>query len=120
MPISNPTTNNSANPGQSLISIPFSYGDASPKPISTIAAGKTIFTATIVIQTPFNGTGAALTLGDGGMGDRLMGVNQNDPTYAAEYETNPGYTYSAETQILLTIAPGAGCTQGNGYVLLEV
>lgn len=102
------------------VKIPFAFGDATPKPVYLAQAGQTIFTATIVLQVPFNGIGAALQLGDGGMGDRLMHSDQNDPSYAAEYEANPGYTYAAETEILLAITPGEGCTQGSGYILLEV
>lgn len=100
--------------------VPFAYGDATPKLIATIEAGQTVFTVQIVIQVPFNGIGAALALGDDDQGDRLMAVGQNDPLLAAEYETNPAHSYSIETDVLLTIVPGEGCTQGNGYVLLEV
>jgi hypothetical protein len=107
--------------GQSgLVRVPFSYGDASPKPIAVLPANSTVFTATIVLQVPFNGVGAALTLGDAGVGDRLIAANQNDPAQEAEFEVNPGFTYSTATQILLTINPGAGATSGAGYVLLEV
>jgi hypothetical protein len=102
------------------VKVPFAFGNASPKPVYLAQPNQTIFTATIVIQTPFNGSGAALQLGDAGMPDRLITASQTDPTFAAEYETNPGYTYTSETQITLTITPGEGCTQGSGYVLLEV
>lgn len=117
---SNPHPQYSLSSNSALIKIPFSYGDASPKVICAIAAGTTIFTAQVVIATPFNGIGSALTLGDAASGDRLVSASQNDPTYRAEYETNPGYTYSSETEILLSITPGEGCTQGAGYILLEV
>ncbi len=103
-----------------VINVPFSYGDASPKPIALLPANTTIFTATIVITASFNGVGAALTLGDADVGDRLISASDNAPSQEAEYETNPGFTYSTATQILLTINPGAGATSGAGYVLLEV
>lgn len=103
-----------------LIKVDFSFGDASPAVITTLPAGTTILTTAIVVQTPFNGLGAALQLGDTRQSDRLLSVTQNNPSYAAEYEANPGYTYSSATPILLTITPGAGCTQGAGFVLLEV
>ncbi len=106
--------------GGGAIKIPFAYGDASPATLSTVPAGTTIFTAIIVMQVPFNGVGSALRLGDPAQSDRLFPAAQNDPTRSAEYETNPGYTYLAATPILLTITPGAGCTQGAGFILLEV
>ncbi|MBD3882173.1 hypothetical protein IFO70_10420 [Phormidium tenue FACHB-886] len=107
-------------PSQGSMKIPFSFGDATPKTIYTIKAGKTVFTVQIVIQIPFNGAGAALSLGDAEDSDRLVRTEQVDPTFVAEYETNPAYTYDTATPIALTIVPGEGCTQGSGYVLLEV
>lgn len=102
------------------ITTPFSFGDASPKPIAILSPDQTVFTAAIVIQEAFDGVGASLALGDTGLPDRLIQASQIDPSIVAEHETNPGYAYSTATQILLTITPGEGCTQGSGYVLLEV
>lgn len=115
MPISNPIS-----PVQNAIVVPFSWGDASPKPIATVPAGGTIFTAQIVILVSFNGDGAALELGEAGQPDRLIAANQNDPKLAAEYETNPGLLFFSSTDLYLTITPGSGCTQGNGFILIEV
>jgi len=115
MPISNPIS-----PVQNAIVMPFSWGDASPKPIATVAAGATIFTAQIVIIVPFNGVDCALQLGTLEDPDRLIAANQNDPTFAAEYETNPGLLFFGSTDLYLTITPGSGCTQGNGFILIEV
>lgn len=100
--------------------LPFSFGDASPKPIAVINAGQTVFTVQIVLQVPFNGIGSALCLGDAQLSDRLIRADQNDPYTIAEYETNPGYTYLTDTPIALTITAGEGCTQGSGYLLFEV
>lgn len=100
--------------------IAFSWGDATPKPILTVSAGKTVFTAQIVITVPFNGVGAALRLGDAGDLGRLMSSSAIAPSIAAEWETNPGYTYSVDTQILLEITPGTGASQGSGFVILEI
>ncbi len=106
--------------GGAATKIAFAYGDASPSPVATIAADTTIFTVLLSVQTPFNGVGATLQLGDATSSDRLLAANQCDLTQAAEYESNPGYTYSSSTALLLTINPGAGCTRGAGYILLEV
>jgi len=100
--------------------IPFAFGDASPKPIASVLAGKAIFTVQLIITTPFNGTGAALMIGDAAQPDRLMASSRNSPAFVAEYETNPGWVATQDTQILLTITPGAGCTQGSGFILLEI
>lgn len=110
-------------PGQSsgaVAKIAFAYGDASPNPVIELAAGTTVFAVLIAIQTPFNGVGASLQLGDAAQSDRLLAASQCDPSQRAEYESSPGYTYTSPTEILLTINPGAGCTQGAGYLFLEV
>ena len=111
-----PTDTDTAN----IITVPFSFGDASPKAIALLPINSTVFTATIVIQVPFNGVGSALRLGDVYVTDRLISTAQVDPFEVAEYETNPGHSYTTETQINLTITPGSGCTQGSGFVLIEV
>jgi|GEM_PF-5644730 len=98
--------------------IAFAFGDASPKPIALIPVGKAIFTVQLIITTPFNGTGAALMIGDAAQSDRLMASSRNSPVFVAEYETNPGWVATQDTEILLTITPGAGCTQGSGFILL--
>ncbi|HEY9643322.1 MAG TPA: hypothetical protein V6C57_22730 [Coleofasciculaceae cyanobacterium] len=105
--------------GSGALKVAFAFGDASPAQIALLAAGSTVFTAQIVIQIPLNGIGARLQLGDAQMSDRLISASQVDAGFAAEYETNPGQTYPDATEILLTITPGEGCTQGAGYILLE-
>jgi hypothetical protein len=107
-------------PSSSITKIPFAFGDASPKPIASISAGGAIFTVQLIITTPFNGVGAALAIGDATQPDRLMASSRNSPVVVAEYETNPGWVATQDTQILLTITPGAGCTQGSGFILLEI
>jgi len=100
------------------IKVAFAYGDASPAVIATFT-GLVLATA-IVITVPFDGVGASLQVGDAAVSDRLLLTAQVDPTTVATYEADRPYTYSSETQILLTINPGSGATQGAGYVVLEV
>lgn len=100
--------------------VAFAYGDASPSKLFTIPAGKTVFTCIVVIQQAFNGTGATLKVGDSNQDDRLMSTDKNDPSIVAEFESNPGYTYSTPTELILTINPGSGATTGSGYVLIEI
>lgn len=99
----------------------FSYGDASPDSISTpVPANKLVRSCRIVIETPFNGVGAALKVGDSGNLSRLMGITDNDPATAATYETSPQTLFGGPTQCLITITPGSGATQGTGQVILEI
>lgn len=95
----------------------FAFGDASPKLVFTVSAATTILQVNFVITTPFNGTGAALSVGTAGSPQLLLSTAQVDPYYAAEYETNPNVNVSSS--VLLTITPGAGCTQGAGWIVLQ-
>lgn len=105
--------------GNEPIRIPFAWGDASPKPIITALAGQTVFTVQIVITTAML-AGSTLSLGDAANPNRLMAATQLDPSIVSEFEANPGYTYTADTQIILTINPAGGNTTGAGFVLIEV
>jgi hypothetical protein len=101
----------------SRVKIPFSYGDATPKVIT--AAQGLIKRASIIIITPFNAP-SMLSLGDDLNSDRLISKFVNNPMAIAEYETSPLVQYASSTEIKLYIALGEGCTQGNGFVILEV
>jgi hypothetical protein len=98
--------------------VPFNFGDATPKPLFTIAAGKTVFTAAIVILVPFDDTSSTLSIGDVGDVVRLLDVSDNLPTQVGTYETTPGAKYSTATGLTLSIHPGTS-TQGNGLVVIQ-
>ena len=96
----------------------FGFGDSTPDLIVMANAGDVVYEVEIVIMTPFDGTGAALTIGDSAQNDRLMQSTQNDPTTHATYSASPDYRYTAGTPINLYISPGAGATQGAGFILI--
>ena len=96
----------------------FGFGDSTPDLIVMANAGDVVYEVEIVIMTPFDGTGATLTIGDSAQNDRLMQSTQNDPATPATYGAIPDYKYSAVTPINLYISPGAGATQGAGFILI--
>lgn len=99
----------------------FSFGDATPASMYTAPAGAILLSITLVIVVPFNGTGSALRVNrSGGGGAVLMAETENDPKVAATYEVTPARTLAAGETITLTIIPGAGCTQGAGFLVLEI
>ena len=106
--------------GAGQVSERFAFGDATPKVITIAIGGKLVTTVTIIITQPFNGASPALTVGSAGAPDGLMQADQNDPTFEGEYEANPGVQYGIDTQILLTITPGMGASQGAGLVVIEM
>ena len=102
------------------IEIPFAYGDATPSFLTTVAAGKLVYEVAILITTPFNGTGAALKIGNTLVPDGLMAEGENNPAEASTYVTHPNVSYVGPTGIYLTITPGAGASQGAGLITLII
>jgi hypothetical protein len=99
--------------------VSFAFGDASPAPIFAAPAGCTDILARLVIDTPFDGVGAALKLGTSGSPELLIPAANNDPTTAAGYEAAPDVALSSGEAIVLTIVPGTGATQGAGRVIFD-
>jgi hypothetical protein len=106
--------------GSGGISIPFAWGDASPRTIATALAGKLVYGVEIHISDAFDGAGASLTVGDAAQPDRLMATHQIDPSAVGAYETSPSHRYGSNTALLLTITPGGGATAGAGLLRLFV
>lgn len=100
------------------VSLPFSWGDASPSKVITTGVNKIVYGVEIVILTAFDGSGAALSVGDTTDHSRLMSTAQNAPGTVATYQAAPGYKYTSATDINLYITPGAGASAGNGLVIL--
>lgn len=107
-------------PGAAAVEIAFAYGDATPVALTTVTAGKLVYGVDIHIRTPFDGSGAALTVGDAGDMARLMAANENDPTAVGSYTTTPAYAYGSDTGLTLSITPGAGASQGAGILVLYI
>lgn len=106
-----------SDPGR--VVVPFAYGDATPQPVFTAPAAGTDLLVRLVVDTPFNGAGATLQLGTTSNPGLLMPANYNDPTTAATYEAAPDATLASGEQIVLTITPGAGATQGAGRIIFD-
>lgn len=99
---------------------PFSFADASPVDVTTVAAGRAILAVAIVVQTPFDGAGAALSVGDAAIPDRFMAAAEVDPAAAGRYESSPVLALAADAAVRLSIAPGAGATAGSGLLVLDI
>lgn len=106
--------------GGAAIEVAFSYGDATPVSVTTALAGKLVYGVQIHIHVPFDGSAAALTVGDAGDTDRLMAAADNDPTTVGSYTTTPAYAYGSDTGLTLSITPGAGASQGAGILVLYI
>ena len=102
----------------STATIAFAWGDASPKQLLTVPAGRRVLTVRLIVDTAFDGAGAALAVGDAGDPGRLLAAAENDPGTPGTYAAHPAVLYGADTALTLTITPGAGASQGAGAVIV--
>ena len=94
----------------------FNFGDATPKNLMIIPADKIIQDVSIILMTAFDAT-STLSIGDVGNVNRLLSTTDNTTLEAGTYTTEPAYKYAVNTQLTLSITPGA-TTQGNGLVVI--
>ena len=98
--------------------IDFTFGDASPSPIYTILETSANVLLRIVIRTPFNGVGAALSL-NAVSGPTLLASGAVAPSIAGGYEAAPDVVLVAGDVIQLVITPGSGATAGAGSIIVD-
>ncbi len=98
--------------------IDFTFGDASPSPIYTITENAANVLLRIVIRTPFNGVGAALSL-NALSGPTLLPSTAIAPSIAGGYEAAPDVVLLAGDVIRLVITPGSGATAGAGSIIVD-
>jgi hypothetical protein len=106
-------------PDKTWVAENFLFSDASPKKVFTIPAGYSIITCQIIINTVFDDATTTLKVGTLALDNKYMADTANSPTESGEYETNPYQAVLVDTDIYLTLAPGAS-TQGAGVVQLEL
>lgn len=99
---------------------PFTYGIPSPMLLHTAQAPTLLASAELDIRTAFNGVGPQLSIGQPGQPARVMAANENDPAFVAQYEVFPAIEMGPGEGIYLFITPGAGATQGEGVVKLNL
>lgn len=101
--------------------IDFAHGDASSVVLVLPSAGPAeVLLVSLEIEEAFNGAGPTLRVGTGAQPSLLMGQDQNDPAVVATYEVAPRVELPASTQLVLSIAPGVGSTQGRGRLTVQI
>ena len=105
--------------GQSIAPVNFAYGDSSPRIIIPALTSKIVLAVNINITTPFDGAGASLSIGTLANPALLVDPMQLDLSVATEFEINPNVKFTTPADIYLTITPGAGATQGTGWIVVE-
>lgn len=100
--------------------IGFTFADASGVVMTINPDSDVEVTAVeLEIETAFDGAGAALQLGTAGDPGLLMDPSQNDPGDVAVYASFPRVRVAAGTELVLTISPGTGASQGTGTIVVQ-
>ena len=94
----------------------FSYGDSTPKILNIPITGL-VDRVLIGIEVPFN-VPSTLSIGTTASPSLLMAIGQNAPTEVGQFESNPSVALTSQ-HVILTITPGAGISQGSGFVIVE-
>lgn len=99
--------------------IAFGFGDASPRSVATLASAVLVLSVRVNVSVPFNGVAPSFRLGTAAQPELLVAALQLDLGTATEFEINPQVALAAGAAIVLTLAPGAGGTQGAGWIVFE-
>lgn len=104
--------------GSAIAPINFAYGDAN-RIIIPASTNKIVLVVNINITTPFNGVGASLSIGTLASPALLVAPTQLDLSVATEFEIAPNMKLITPTDVYLSITPGAGATQGAGWIVIS-
>lgn len=99
--------------------IGFSFGDASPRVFPAADAARLVLSVSVNIVTPFDGVAPSLRLGTLEQPELLVAAAQIDLGSTTEFEFSPNRVLAAAQGFVLTLAPGAGATQGSGWIVIE-
>ena len=97
----------------------FNYGDATPKLLMTVPAGKMVLSIVIYITTGFNGSDATISIGDASNYSSLVASTDTNIGSESNWTITPGVYFGSDTEIFLTIN-ASGSTQGSGLIVLQI
>jgi hypothetical protein len=86
------------------------------KSLGTIKSGQVVGEVALKILTSFDG-GTQITIGDAAAQGRLMTIAQNSPADVEDYENDPNYQYTSQTELFVYF-PGGIPTQGSGLIIV--
>lgn len=93
------------------------YGDASPITIYTIPTGFALVNMSVEVDITWDGTGAAVEIGIVGDTDLFFASTELDLTELCEFEKT--FTYDTPGNVIITVTPGTGATQGHIKVTFD-
>jgi hypothetical protein len=106
--------------GNGAFHLAFVFNDVTMLPLTVVPAGARVTAAKLFVTTPFDGTGAQLSIGSSATPDLVMSAADCDAATAAVFESSPGVSFGSDTELYLHITAGVGASQGAGVVHLEI
>jgi hypothetical protein len=104
-------------PGTATLMYIFSWGDAQPQTLFVASDGGFIAKVEVIITTPFDAQ-STLSVGYSADHERLMFTDENDPSVAGTYQSNPNYRVSGSTAILFYKTLIGNVSAGSGLILI--
>lgn len=96
------------------------FGDITQTTLLTPLVGKQIIECKVIVETAFDGTNPSISIGDVVDNVRIMDSFEVDLTSVGTYETNPSFSYSSLTNIVLYFTPAPDGTQGIAKIYITV
>jgi hypothetical protein len=106
--------------GETVVAVPFTYQTPSPLLLGAIHAGQILNRASLLIQTPFNGSGPQVLFGTSTNPSLYLACQgPSSPGFSVQYEdAEISLTPSADILLLTLTVPAA--TQGAGVLLYKL
>lgn len=101
------------------IMVEFSFGDVPERVMFTLPKAGFMDRLQLVVEVPYNGDTPTLAVRTGS-GTMLMNSDENDPTFAATFDSTPQAQLPQGTQIILENSAGFGATAGKGRLLFDL
>ena len=98
----------------------FNYGDANPKNLINLPAGKNILRCEVVIEDAFNGNNPRLSVGTNANNEAIVVSSKILPSETGFYSFVSSFNQLTETSVLLFIFPNEGATEGSGIISLLI
>lgn len=99
--------------------VEFSFGDVPERVMFTLPKAGFMDRLQLVVEVPYNGDTPTLAVRTGS-GTMLMNSDENDPTFAATFDSTPQAQLPQGTQIILENSAGFGATAGKGRLLFDL
>lgn len=106
--------------GTQHLEVPFSYSSVSPLVLTNLRPADRLMRSEVAVDVTFDGIGASLELGSASSPGAVFSTADIPVSIVDTCRTFARLEVVVQEDLVLTIVPGAGATQGSGRVFLEI